>query len=187
VLRRELGAHDAVGGALVLVPLVQLRLDAELVEGAAEERRLGRHPHQRELARRLQPELGAPGREHVIGRTVAALAERLGPGHHRLAGEREGPQAGPQLLHGRPRQRRAADLDDDAAHRTVVARFVQGPQHRAQPRPVPAAQLADQVVGLGLDRHRGEVELEQQGGTAQRDHSLTVVRTGRRPGAAASR
>ena len=76
--RGELGAHDPVGGALVLVPLVQLRFDAELVERAAQERRLGRDAEQPDLAGGLQPDLAAAGGQHVVDSAVA-LAEGSRP------------------------------------------------------------------------------------------------------------
>ena len=59
VLGGELGALDAVGGVLVLVALVQLRLDADLVQRPAQERRLGRDPDQADLGAGLHPDLAA--------------------------------------------------------------------------------------------------------------------------------
>ena len=178
VLGCELRAHHPVGCALVLVPLVQLGLDPELVEGAAQERRLRRHTHQAQLTRRLQPDLGGPAREHVVGGAVAALAEGLGPRHDRLAALGECAEAIAQLLHRRPRQCCATDLHDDSAHGGVVARFVQGPQDCAQAGPVPTAQATEQVVGFDLDRGGGEIDLQEQGRTAQRNHPATVARAG---------
>ena len=63
----ELGAHDPVRSVLVLVTLLELGLDAELVEDAAQECRFGRDAEQSQPAAGLQPDLVERRGEDVRG------------------------------------------------------------------------------------------------------------------------
>ena len=86
----EVRAHDQVGGVLVLVTLLELRLDAEMVECATNERRLHPHAEKSHSPAGLQPDLLKPGGQHVRGHVARALAEGLCPGDRRFAARGEG-------------------------------------------------------------------------------------------------
>ena len=166
VRRGELGAHDPVGGVLVLVALLELRLDAELVERAAQERRLDARRRACRARRRAAARSRRrrwPGRRRRCRR---AVAEALGPGDGRLAARRERPHAAPQLLHRRPGQGTAdlGDQPDDArvVRRPRAARAAVGRSWRATRRAAGPSGSSVPVV----DRDIGQVELEQQGRSA---------------------
>ena len=157
---RELGAHDPVGGVLELVPLVELRLDAQPVERAAHEGGLDADAEHAQVPAGLEPDLVERGREHVAGHRAGPLVERLGPRQGRLAAGREGEHGQPQLLHRRPGQR-AADLGDQPDDASVVGGLVQGPQGRAEPVTAAGAQPGQRVVRPVAHGQVREVELEE--------------------------
>ena len=180
--RGELASHHPVGGVLVLVPLLQLWLDAELVERAAEERRLHAHAEHAETTARLQPDLIERGRQHVTGQSAGLLAERLGPGDGGLATLGEGPDADPQLLHDRPGQR-SADLDEQPDDTPIPARLVQRPQRRAEQPASSRPQPGQRVMGVRVGGRFGQIEFEQDGWavSGQRGHAIHGRRRARTP------
>ncbi len=180
VLRSELLAHDPVGRVLVFVALVQLGLDAELVECPAQERHFGHQADQAELTRGLQPDLAEAGGEVVRHGAGAGLAEGLAPGDGRFAGGGECADAGPQLLGDRERDHRAADLGDQADHPRVVAGLVQRPKDGPKAWLAAVSQLRDRVVRLGIDQRVSQIELEEDGRFAAGKGHLPTLRAAAR-------
>src|SRR5215470_8499350 len=74
-----------VGGVLVLVPLADLVLQAQLVQRAPVEPLFQAEPGQPHVAGRLEPDAVERGREVVRRVAGGELAERLAPCHRRLA------------------------------------------------------------------------------------------------------
>ena len=171
--RGELAPHHPVGGVLVLMPLLQLGLDAELVERAAEERRLHAHTEHPETAARLQPDLVERGRQHVTAQPAGILTERLGPGDGGLAIGGKRLDADPQLLHDRPGQR-PADLDEQPDDPRILARLVQRSQCRAEQPASAGPQPGQRILGVGVGGRFGQIELEQNGWSVsgQRWHAI---------------
>ena len=157
--------------------MLELRLDAQMVERAADEGRLHADAEQAEAPAGLQPDLVEPCGQHVRSHVAGALAEALRPGERRLAtcGERAHTQA--QLLHGRPRQR-SADLGDQPDDVTVSGGVVQGTQDGTELMAATGAQPGKRVVRVHYGGKLGEVHLQQQGRSVARQsrHALTLGR-----------
>jgi len=156
-----LGAHVAVGGVLELVALLELRLDAQAVERAADERRLHPDAEQAESPAGLQPDCVEAGRQHIRGHVAGALAEALRPRERRFATRGEGAHTKAQLLHRRPRQR-SSDLGDQPDDVTVGCGLVQRTQDGTELGAAAGAQPGQRVVRVHFGGKLGEVHLEQQ-------------------------
>src|SRR6185312_5481234 len=126
--RRHLRLGQDVHRGLVLGAMIEARLDAELVERAAEERRLDAQADQPDLAEGLQPQL-VEGRAQVIGaRAGAELAEAVGITESELALGAKGGDGVAQLLD----LRRAGLACAEARHQPLDAWIVAGALERVE-------------------------------------------------------
>ena len=108
----------SIGVGLVVANVMQVRVDASLVEGPAQEDLVGSHAGQLERTRRHE--------EHLVGRArqvVVAVAAVLQVGVDRLARRAERTDGVAQLLHlGPVRRAEPGQLQEDAADAPVDVR-----------------------------------------------------------------
>ncbi len=153
---------ELLGGALVLVPLADLEVGAELVERAAQEDPLHGDAGQPEVTGGLQAD-GVERGGQVVGHVGGGeLAERLGPGHRHLARLGELADGLAQLLDDAQADGPAAHLDHQGPDPAVAARPAQPVQHVGQDQPVPGHDGRHRIGGPGLGQAVAQVEFEDQ-------------------------
>ena len=170
----------AVGRVLVLVALADPRLQADLVEGAAQEHRFVVQPGQADVARRLHVHLVERGRQVVAAVAGTELTERLCKSDRGFARLAELLDRVPDLLDLRHRHRLAADLGENADHTAVVGPALERVDDVAELKRTGEHDLGHRVVGDRFDHPAFEIEFEDHaaghrrsagnGKQRQRDH-----------------
>mmetsp|Transcript_40453 Transcript_40453/g.101812 ORF Transcript_40453/g.101812 Transcript_40453/m.101812 type:complete len:240 (+) Transcript_40453:1171-1890(+) len=95
---RELGMGEDIGGVLVLVALMKLRLDVELVQCTAHEEGLRVHTRDGDVSARLETHLLEGGRQQIVEHMRREFAKARGVGHGELAGSAEATHRRRELL-----------------------------------------------------------------------------------------
>ena len=158
--RRAIGGiGQLVDSTLVLLAFVDARNDAELVEGTPEKRGFGDDADEVQLARGLQPDLLACGRDRIAAAAAPGLSIALGEGDRELAALAEGGDRIAQLLVRRVAER-FAEADDEALDAIVAARALERLLDLAQRHALGREELDDAAPGSGLGGCLGEIELE---------------------------
>ena len=158
----ELRLGVLVHRVLELVPLAELGLDAELVEGAAEEGALGDEAVQAEVAGGLEPDLVEGGREVVGAVARAELAERLRVGDRELLLRPERLDGVADLLDLGDADRRGAEARDEADDVRVVSGLLERVDDVAKRERPLASEGGEGVVGRRLGNPSLEVDLEDR-------------------------
>ena len=173
--RGEAALGEPVVCALVLLPLRDLVVQAELVHRVTEEQLLEAEPGQVELAGWLEVDLVERGGQ-VIGHVPRReFAERLCPGHGGLARAGEVLHRGPQFLDPCQPDRTAAELDHQRPHPVIAAGPAQPVQHVGQARPAHGEQGGDRVARRLLHQPVGEVEFQDQRGGPSLAHPCDLL------------
>ncbi len=159
--RCEVLTQQHVGSVLVLVPLLELRLNAEPVQRAAYEGRLDTDAEQPHPPAGLQPQFAETRRQDVRRHVPSPdFTEALRPRQRRLATRGERLYAATQLLHRCPRPH-STDLGDQPNDMPILGRLVQCPQGGTQQPATAGAQSSKRVVRIWGNQWFSQVEFKQ--------------------------
>ncbi len=160
----EAGLGQLLSRALVLVPLGDLEIGADLVQQAAQKQALYGDAGESEVARWLDPDLLERGRQVVLNVAGRELAERFGPGDSCLASVGERGDGATQFLYRREADRPATEARYENRDSIVGLSPAEAVEYVWQRRAVPCGESGDRIRRPGLQDPVRQVKLEDQWG-----------------------